>query len=138
MKKCIAAILAVLYLSTSMGATVHLHYCMGKLAAWTLQEPSGKDGSMCGMTKMPASNGCSLTKKDCCRDEYHQIRTGKDQKPGSFAFEIIRLAAVSAELPDPAVIVPYISSVALTLPAVNGPPIDTGVPVFLRNCNFRI
>jgi hypothetical protein len=36
MKKFITAILAVLYLGTSSGATIHMHYCMGKLAEWGL------------------------------------------------------------------------------------------------------
>ncbi|MBK6990321.1 MAG: hypothetical protein IPH34_00115 [Chitinophagaceae bacterium] len=36
MKKFITAILAVLYISTSTGAMVHMHYCMGQLADWGL------------------------------------------------------------------------------------------------------
>ena len=35
MKKAIVSILAVLYLCSSAGATVHLHYCMGKLVNWS-------------------------------------------------------------------------------------------------------
>jgi hypothetical protein len=38
MKKALATILAVIYLSTSIGATVHFHYCMGKLASWGLTD----------------------------------------------------------------------------------------------------
>jgi len=138
MKKCIAAILAVLYLSTSVGATVHLHYCMGKLAAWTLQDPSANDDFLCGMPKSPAFQGCSLAKKDCCRDEYHQIKTGKDHKLGSAASEIVKLTAVAAKLPRAVAVSSFITSLSLTLPNANGPPGKDGVPVFLRNCSFRI
>lgn len=138
MKKCIAAILAVLYLSTSIGATVHLHYCMGKLAAWTLQAPSGKDDLLCGMQKMPVSKGCSFAKKSCCRDEYHQIITGRDQQLGSGSFEILKLAAAPAVLPPAPVTYPSVTSIMLTLPSVNGPPLPGDIPVFLLHCNFRI
>ena len=138
MKKCIAAILAVLYLSTSMGATVHLHYCMGKLAAWTFQDPATTGDFLCGMPQTPASQGCSLAEKDCCRDEYHQIKTGKDHQLVSTALEVVKGSAVATTLPRVLAVSPYIASLTLTLPAVNGPPIESGVPVFLRNCTFRI
>jgi len=138
MKKCLAAILAVLYLSTSMGATVHLHYCMGQLAAWTLQDPTADGDFLCGMPQIPASGGCSLAQKDCCRDEYHQIKTGTDQKLGSTALGIVKGSAAAATLPRAVAISPYVTPLALTVPAANGPPINSGVPVFLRNCTFRI
>ncbi|MBK8522228.1 MAG: hypothetical protein IPL54_15650 [Chitinophagaceae bacterium] len=41
-EKFITAILAVLYLGTSSGATIHMHYCMGKLAEWGLGHQNPK------------------------------------------------------------------------------------------------
>ncbi len=43
MKKVLTTILAFVYLSTSMGATIHLHYCMGKLASWSLIDHESKN-----------------------------------------------------------------------------------------------
>ena len=51
MKKFITAILAVLYLGTSSGATIHMHYCMGKLADWGLGHQNSKTCGNCGMEK---------------------------------------------------------------------------------------
>ena len=36
MKKLLITILALVYLTVSSGATVNLHYCMGKLMSWDL------------------------------------------------------------------------------------------------------
>ncbi len=51
MKKVLTTILAFVYLSTSMGATIHLHYCMGKLASWGLIDHESKNCTKCGMVK---------------------------------------------------------------------------------------
>jgi hypothetical protein len=51
MKKLFVAILAILYLSTSTGATLHVHYCMGRLAGWGLGHNNSKTCGKCGMEK---------------------------------------------------------------------------------------
>jgi hypothetical protein len=52
MKKLIVAILSLLYICTSTGATVHMHYCMGKLADWDFGHNTSKTCSGCGMKKL--------------------------------------------------------------------------------------
>jgi hypothetical protein len=138
MKKVLATILAVIYLSTSMGATVHLHYCMNKLVAWGLLDHSGKDCSFCGMQNRRSAKGCTVAKKDCCRDEHRQIRTDKDQKPGQSFTEFAKIIPSAAILSYSAWTDPFVAAPVLTLPVVKGPPLNTDTPVFLRNCNFRI
>ena len=80
MKKLLTTILAFVYLSTSMGATIHLHYCMGKLASWGLIDHESKNCAQCGMIKKNSATECMAAKMDCCRDENKQIKTDKDQK----------------------------------------------------------
>src|SRR5450755_4151392 len=81
MKKVLATILVFIYLSTSMGATIHLHYCMGKLASWGLIDHESKNCAACGMVKKTStSSQCMSAKMDCCKDEHKQIKTDKDQK----------------------------------------------------------
>src|SRR5664279_5304158 len=80
MKKVLTTILAFVYLSTSMGATIHLHYCMGKLASWGLINHESKHCAQCGMVKQKSSPQGMTAKMDCCRDEHKQIKTDKDQK----------------------------------------------------------
>lgn len=51
MKKFLVAILALLYLTTSTGATVHMHYCMGKLIDWGFTHSKKDSCENCGMSK---------------------------------------------------------------------------------------
>ena len=137
MKRIIASILAVLYLSTSLGATVHFHYCMGRLVGWGLVDHESTDCISCGMAKDPAMQGCSVGMKNCCHDEHKHIQSDRAQKPAQGWAEWNLTPALVA-LPyqgwnEPVVIAPAISQ-----PAANGPPLTGKVPVFLRNCSFRI
>jgi hypothetical protein len=138
MKKVLATILAIIYLSTSMGATIHLHYCMDKLVAWGLLDHSGKDCSFCGMQKKQMAAGCTVVKKDCCRDEHRQIKNSQDQKMGQTSVESAGVTMTAADVPFGAWTDPFVASPVLTQPADNGPPEAGDVPVFLRNRNFRI
>jgi len=138
MKKVLATILAFIYLSTSMGATVHLHYCMGKLASWELFNHGSKHCTFCGMSKKSADKNCITRKNSCCKDEQKQIKTHEDQKVTQSEIQLLKL------YPD-ALVVHHLmlqdsrlSSFAIAYPAANAPPLIGKVPVFLFNCNFRI
>lgn len=137
MKKIIASILAVLYLSTSMGATVHLHYCMDKLVGWSLLDHGSRDCSSCGMPKLRPEEGCMVKMKGCCHDEHKQFKSEKDQQTSQLFFEFTKLTPVIADLSYMEQ-GPSIRSLLAQQPAVNGPPLLTHLPLFLRNCNFRI
>ena len=137
MKRIIASILAVLYLSTSMGATVHLHYCMGRLVAWGLMDKESKDCISCGMAKDVAMKGCSVGMKNCCHDEHKHIQGDRAQKPAQSFVEWKGTPALVA-LPFTGWNEPVVFAPAIARPVANGPPLTGKTPVFLRNCNFRI
>ena len=135
MKKFIVSILAVLYITTSTGAVVHLHYCMDKLIGWGLwdnKKMGGKCGT-CGMNK-------TGKKKDCCKDENKLVKIEKDQKTTD----------VNYNLGKPFLNVPFYTNVfshtntillfnLLTEYLVSHAPPKTGeVPLFVRNCIFLI
>lgn len=138
MKKVLLSILAIVYLSTSMGATVHLHYCMGRLVSWGLTEHSGESCGFCGMEKMPVSGESSVGTKSCCHEESMQIRNDKDQKSAQEVIQVITAAPSVAELPQPQWLDAVIFSAVKAQPVSHGPPLTAWVPVYLRNCNFRI
>jgi len=140
MKKVFATILAVLYLSTSMGATLHLHYCMGKLFSWSLNSREDKACEQCGMPKSgPGTDGHgALAKGGCCKDTQTFIKLDKDQKAAEsdhpfvpFSFETLAVDYVN--LPDR-----YVSSMVVDHPRSHAPPDPDKVPLFIRNCHFRI
>lgn len=135
MKKFLTTILAFVYLSTSMGATVHLHYCMGKLISWGLADNESKNCNFCGMLK--TNPVCEIANKNCCKDEHKHIQTEKDQKASEFSFQSLKYS--------PVIFVGcnnletcYHHSIIAENPTTNSPPLSNKVPVFVLNCVYRI
>ena len=138
MKRAIAAILAVFYLSTSLGATVHLHYCMGKLMSWTLMDNGDKNCTYCGMAKAVGSDHCIMVKRGCCQDEIKKLQIDKDQRVTESSFHFLNPSfdAVLAGFQVLPGMRPF--SAIVNYPIAHGPPDPAKVPVFLRHCDFRI
>ena len=67
MKKFLTTILALVYLATSTGATIHLHYCMGRLFSWSLVDKDSKTCGQCGMPKSGKDAHCLSFKDGCCK-----------------------------------------------------------------------
>jgi hypothetical protein len=138
MKKVFTTIFALIYLATSMGATVHFHYCMGKLVSWGLTDRHGNDCRFCGMPKKITTDQWISGQKGCCADQHQHVQTAQDQKMTAAANEWTRTAV--------AVLVPgyglqatsAVSSLAITDPLIHAPPDDPSVPAYLLNRNFRI
>jgi hypothetical protein len=138
MKKVLATILAFVYLSSSMGATIHLHYCMGKLASWGLINHENKNCEGCGMVKNKTASHSIAAKTDCCRDEHKQIKTDKDQKlfPSEF-FKYNKLSQAIV-LNEPAIQSIKVLSISIAYPNTNAPPLFDKLPRFIVFRNFRI
>ncbi len=130
MKKFLATILAFVYLIASSGATVHLHYCMGKLMRLDFSHGQGAKCGTCGMEKKD--------QKECCKDKQKVFQIEKDQKAAEFSFRFLNIssnavAVVFANLPFV-----YPLSVIAGNPATNAPLRPGKVPVFILNRVFRI
>jgi hypothetical protein len=71
-KKAVAIFLFWVYGITSVGATIHFHYCMDELVGCTLgyHEDDGKICNRCGMEENEGS---------CCRNEYRVCKINIDQ-----------------------------------------------------------
>jgi hypothetical protein len=80
MKKIIISILAFLYISTSAGATIHLIIAWGSLSTGTCVINADRC-SKCGMKTNHKSENSG-----CCKDEYKEIKTEKDQKLSQTSF----------------------------------------------------
>lgn len=132
MIKLITAILAVLYLGTSTGATVHMHYCMGELADWGLGHNKSKTCSNCGMEKSDEKDN------GCCKDEHKFVKNDTDQKTAQVSFELIQIVATA--LPVSFIEIPAANFTTVTEenPFSHAPPRSGGVAVYVRNCTFLI
>jgi hypothetical protein len=132
MKKLVVAILSVLYISTSSGATVQMHFCMDKLVDWSIGHNDEKNTcNNCGMEK--DGNG----KNACCKDEQKQLKIEKDQKTAA-AFELTLSLATALPAPHPVYNFAGITSVTEEYPLSNAPPRSPQLAVYIRNRTFRI
>jgi len=127
MKKILVSIFAAFYLASSVGATVHLHYCMDKFINWSLLK-GGDKCSRCGMEK---DGGC-------CKDENKFVKNNIDQKVAESSFQLIQMAAVTT----PAVFIYtseyHFSSIIQENHLSHAPPRNNGVGIYILNSVFRI
>lgn len=129
MKKIIVSILAFIYITTSTGATINMHFCMGRLADWDIGQNISKKCSKCG----------SETKNNgCCKDEHRFLKSQPDQKITETSFLSIKIIAVA--LPPSFVDMAFnnIPTVTENNPVSNAPPRTSSVAVYIRNCSFLI
>ncbi len=131
MKKLIIAILAILYIGTASGATVQMHYCMGKLVNWSIGHDDAKTCDNCGMEKDGSG------KNGCCKDEQKQIKLEKDQKVAE-AFQLMQLTATAVPVSSIVYTLPHVASATEEHPRSNAPPLTDATSLYIRNCTFRI
>lgn len=127
MKKILAVILAIVYLVSSAGATVHTHYCMGK--AYSVDFVKTKDEcSKCGMKST----------KHCCNDVIKTIKLRDSHSAVTTAINVsVPFFAIVDKTHD------YIFSDRLFgAPSFsthnNSPPSVSGDLICILNCVFRI
>ena len=140
MKKFLVTILAFVYLTSTVGATVHLHYCMDKLVAWGLgQEKSNKSTCQyCGMSKSPANKHCGKEIKGCCKDDQKQVKLENDQKLSETAIKVAKISGEIISHVFPVHTFKPVNSLPETYPLNHAPPRQSGAPIFILNCVYRI
>jgi hypothetical protein len=111
MKKILVSILAVFYLASSVGATVHLHYCMDKLINWSLLKGDGDKCDKCGMKK---DDGC-------CKDEHKFVKNSDDQKAAESSIEVLQFLTGTAPV-SVLNISEFYSSIVHKYPVSHAPP----------------
>ena len=138
MKKFFATILAFVYLSASMGATIHFHYCMGRYISWSLADKGNEACANCGMQKNIQHPNSLSAKSNCCQDEVQQVKTDNDQKAPQADLQFSKIFAEACSVHNPALSDNLFSSLAVAFPNSNGPPLESKNPLFILNRNFRI
>jgi hypothetical protein len=128
MKKALVSILAVFYLTSTVGATIHLHYCMDKLIGWSLLKGEGGKCDKCGMEK---DGGC-------CKDEARVIKNSIDQNTAESAVQSIQVLSNAALLTVTNTSENYFSSLIERHPICHAPPLISAGEIYILNCVFRI
>lgn len=132
MKKFITAILAILYIGTSTGASVYTHYCMGMVADWGVGQNDSKTCGKCGMEKTDSKDN------GCCKDEHKFYKDDSAQKLTENNGQPVQV--LSTALPASFIQLPNIEidSVTEANPLSHAPPRANGVAVYIRNCTYLI
>ncbi len=132
MKKFFIAILAFIYITTSNGAVLNMHYCMSELADWGLGHNESAICGKCGMKEVKGSN------KGCCSHEQKLIKNVTDQKTIQPAFQmapVIAMAVPVSFIEIPSDNCPYMGK---EIPQRYGLLLTDGVAVYIRHCVFII
>jgi hypothetical protein len=130
MKRFIAAILAILYIGASSGATIQIHYCMGKLVKLTVaHEQYNSKCSHCGMDK----NSNDL---NCCKQEQKHLDAVQDHKLPP-AVQSLRPASVKyISIAD---LITVATATSSTIKTHDEPPyLLNSIPFHILHCVFRI
>ncbi|SHM65670.1 hypothetical protein SAMN05444266_109372 [Chitinophaga jiangningensis] len=134
MKKLVALILALLYMGTSTGATLHMHYCMGKLITVNLWH-SDKDKQVCSKCGDNQRPSCA---KKCCKDEHKTVKYDNDQHVTDSAMAAMQQLAVVTPVHFMGLQPVYITALVAEHPVSNAPPGNAKVPVHILHCTYRI
>jgi hypothetical protein len=128
-KKFLVTILALLYLASVTGANIHLHYCMGELVSWKINEKhSPSKCSKCGMT----------SKKGCCQDKQKFVKAEKDQKLVEVTLTQLKAPVTILDHTYYGYTNTYSHLIIKAFPYSHAPPDKHNVPVYISNCVFRI
>jgi len=124
--------MAVLYLAASTGATVQVHYCMGKLVSIQFGKKQQKKCSRCG------DNETKSCAKDCCKNEHKLVKLEKDQKVSENTLQFVKMAAIHSPVFTAEMPAVFVMAAAQNYPKNNAPPRSINVHTFILNCAFLI
>ncbi|MGE5107184.1 MAG: HYC_CC_PP family protein [Sphingobacteriales bacterium] len=130
MKKFFVAILAFIYLVTTSGVVVTIHYCMGKLSSAEYGAAKTSKCDKCGMQE-------SQKKKGCCHTE-NKIYKLDDSH--NYVKSLIDFSKTSIAAPEEVINMdqPWQGVEKTLVLQYHSPPDKRCSSVYLYNCVFRI
>lgn len=133
MKRIIVTILSILYMAGATGATVHIHYCMGKLMGASLVHSDDDMCGKCGMKKKGQNNGC-------CKDEHKTFKNGDHHQLAKADYHF-SAKAIPAPLPGispDSYVAAHIQPPVITFRGHSPPYHWRSRPIYLLIRNFRV
>lgn len=117
MKKFLVTILALVYLTSTVGATLRLDCCLENLVTIGL--------------------GADKEYKDC-NNEHKQVKLGHEQKHNDVHTRVAKSFPASVTTPFPAYSFYNVASLPEAYPVNNAPPQRAATALFILNCVHRI
>ena len=131
MKKTCSFILALVYLSFTVGATIHQHYCMSELVGTSLFDLKNKECGKCGMKKHTEES------KNCCKDVSIVVKPGDSHTFSQPAYDLNFFSLTTPEIPFAIYDVRIKRERNIITYRTHNPPL-LNHSLFLRFGNFRI
>lgn len=129
MKKVIALILALVYLSTTSGMVMNVQYCFDKVSSVQVNGFGDKDGCCCIGAEKTAG---------CCSDEVEMVKLHESHQAAFANYSIenpTQLLSIPLSYIDSSPIVSV--SEELVQISDSSPPLPSA-PIYIKNCVFRI
>ena len=134
MKKIFLYLLSFIFIITSSGVMVNMHYCMGKLAgtsmSWVSNSP--KKCGKCGMEKSKKKG------KGCCHDSKKLIKNVFDQNIANSFFNVDHQLALLPNSSNFETVSIVVSDDTKQSNFSHAPPDQLGVPIYIADCSFLI
>lgn len=132
MKRIFITISAFVYIITSTGAVINMHYCMNKFAGWGLGNNNSRTCIKCGMEE---KQGCD---KGCCNDKYIFIKNNTAQKVVELAFQFIHAFAIVLPVNFLRKPVNEFSLTTKRNPLCPHPPLNNRSAIYICDCSLLI
>ncbi|MCA0382882.1 MAG: hypothetical protein LCH58_12010 [Bacteroidetes bacterium] len=129
MKKIVVILLLLIYGSATMGATIHMHYCMNDFVGWSLWH--GEKEKECGKCGMKEKKG------GCCKDEHKQVKLKTEHQKSATA-QYIQFLDVPALITPVADFSFKVTPTSLAFPVSNAPPKIPRERLYILHCVFLI
>ena len=130
MKKFLVTILAILYLGTSSGVVVQLHYCMDKFVGYDFHADSHDACTKCGMKK--------AKKGHCCKDVSKVIKIQDANQLVKSNIKFLQSPIATTNYVAYSYYQTVIPSNTTKYLVISQPYYRGSVPIYLRNRVFRI
>jgi hypothetical protein len=126
MKKIVVIALLLVYGLSSSGATIHLHFCCGKLDDISFSSTGPKSCSI-----------KTFSSSDCCKSKHVELKVKADQEPGT---KWLATNKVNTKFLYPVVYTGLPAFVkSYTNEFATGPPVKAlTVPLFIQYCVYRL
>ena len=130
MKKFLVAILAFVYLVTTSGVVVTIHYCMGKLSSAEYGVAKISKCDKCGMKETQKKKGCCHTESKIFKvdDSHNYIKSNLDFSKIAIATPVEFISLTQ----------PFQGVEKILALQYHSPPGNRCTSVYLYNCVFKI
>jgi hypothetical protein len=127
-KKFLAILFTVLYITAASGTPLYLQYCKGQLVDLNI-----------GLGESADCDNCPFENADqkCCDVKQQQLQADEFNHTSAVSLTKVFIQAVVPETFF-RIVVPPISAIQVDHPTSNGPPVAGKIALHIKNCTFRI